>query len=60
MTNLEKLLKGIGWQGGTIHQVSEELSKYCSPSLCSVNALLVMNDAAIKLIIDVYKVRKNN
>ena len=57
-TNLEKLLKGIGWQGGTIYQVSEELAKYCSPELCQVRNLLGMNDNAIKVIIALYKSRK--
>lgn len=58
MTNLEKLIKGIGWQGGTIFQVSEELIfKGMSKELCKVDNLLKMNQNGIDLILSIYKAK---
>jgi hypothetical protein len=59
-TNLEKLCAGLKWSGGTIHQVSAELSRYCSPELCRVENLLELNDPALKLILFLYENKKES
>ena len=60
MTNLEFFLKTLGWQGGTIHQVSEELKKIrIASSLVSVNMLLEMNENAREVIKAMVNVKKS-
>lgn len=58
MTRLEKLLILFNWQGGTIHQASEELGKYVSKDLTTVQMLLDMNDAAFDLVCFLYQNKK--
>jgi hypothetical protein len=59
MANLNIFCKALNWQGGTIHQVSEELSKYLgSKELCKTENLIKMNESAVKLILAIYKTRK--
>ncbi len=60
MTNLERLCKGLGWQGGTIFQVSAEFTKAgLSKELSKVENLILMNTAAIDLMLYMYKLRVN-
>lgn len=57
-TNLSKLCRELGWQGGTIYQVSEELTKHCkgcSKEYLEPENLIRSNDAAIRLIVFFYK-----
>jgi hypothetical protein len=59
-TNLEKFCDKLNWQGGTIHDVSQELAKYVSSKeLIKVDSLLKMNNAAIDLIFTIYDVNKS-
>ena len=58
--NLSYLCKCLGWQGGTIHQVSEELSKYNSKELCKPENLINMNKNCMDLLLYFRKVKKHD
>lgn len=56
LSNLEFFVKVFGWQGGTIHQVSEELRRVkLSRELTSIDSLLVMNENAREVLATLYK-----
>lgn len=58
MNNLDFFCKSFKWQGGTIHQVSEELREAgLSKELTEISSLIEMNENARKLLIDLYKVK---
>lgn len=61
MNNLDFFCKNFKWQGGTIHQVSEELrSVGLSKELTEISSLIEMNENARNLLIDLYKVKASN
>ena len=58
-TNLEYFCKELGWQGGTIHQVSDEfLSMGLSAELCKTENLIKMSEDARSLFVCLYKAKK--
>lgn len=59
MNNLQFFLTVFKWQGGTIHQVSEELQRVgLSKELTSVPSLLAMNENARLIIKSLYLARE--
>jgi hypothetical protein len=59
MTNLQFFLTVFNWQGGTIHQVSQELQRVgLSKELTSTTSLVEMNKNARELVKTLYLARK--
>lgn len=59
MSNLEIFCKALNWQGGTIHQVSEEfIRRGMSPELCQVINLIRMNENAARLMASIAKAKE--
>lgn len=58
MTALQFFLDAFNWQGGTIHQVSQELQRVgLSRELTSVSSLMSANENALKVIRELYWMR---
>jgi hypothetical protein len=49
-TNLEKLISVFGWQGGTIHQVTNELNKRAGTTFSS-HEILTMDETDLEAVV---------
>ena len=59
MTNLERALKLIGWQGGTIHQVNDAFNQALKdynglPDYCYNIDILTLDEFQLELIFSLY------